>query len=282
MTIHVDPVRRNLKFHLPVNKVTRWNNNDLHLTQFFNTLSVFFPVGERFFIHSLRNYREQITDERLKAQISAFIGQEAFHGREHEEYNHALTAAGIPADRMEALVTDLLEQVKRLPKPLQLAATLSLEHLTALLGDILLREPKLLEGAEPHFKALWQWHALEETEHKAVAFDAYRHVMGDGPRAYAIRIFAFLLANTIFWSLFYPFYVRSLAASGGLWNLRGWVSILNYQFGWPGALRRLVPGWLDFFRPDFHPWMHDNRALLSRLDELAQEAAKFAPAAQSA
>ncbi len=271
MGIQINPVRRNWKFGLPKDQITRWNQGNLHLTQFFNTLSLFFPVGERFFIHTLRHYRDQISDERLQAQIAAFIAQEAFHGREHDEHNAAMREAGLPAARMEQVITQVLEWAKRLPPSAQLAGTVSLEHLTALLGDILLREPRLLENAEPHFKALWQWHALEETEHKAVAFDTYCQVVGTGPKAYALRVGIFLFANSVFWSLFYPFYFQTVKASGGHRDIRGWIDVFRTQFVDPGALRRILPGWLDFFRPDFHPWQHDNRHLLARLDSLLQE-----------
>lgn len=275
MSIKVNPVRRNLRFNLPQESTTRWNAAGLHVTQFFNTLSIFFPVGERFFIQSLRNYRDVIDDPALKEDVAAFIGQEAFHGREHDEYNEALEAAGLPAEHLENLVTRLLEQVKRLPKPFQLAATVSLEHLTAIMGDILLRDPRLLDDAEPHFQALWRWHALEETEHKAVSFDVYNKAVGRGAKAYLLRISAFVIANAIFWSLFYGFYYRMVKATGEHRSLRGWIQTFRYQWGNPGALRRLVPSWLEFFRPGFHPWDQDNRELLSLADTVVAAVNSF-------
>ena len=270
MTVKTTPVRRNFKFNLPPEQVTKWNPAGFHVTQFFNTLSIFFPVGERFFIHSLRQYRDIVEDPQLRDDVAGFIGQEAFHGREHDEYNAALTAAGLPADKLEAQVTQLLEAVKRLPKPLQLGATVALEHLTAIMGDILLREPELLANAEPHFQALWRWHALEETEHKAVSFEVFTRAFGSGPKAYLLRVGAFLLANAIFWSLFYPYYFRMVRAGGQHRDIKGWWRGFRYQWGTPGALRRIVPAWFDFFRPDFHPWMHDNRHFLDQIDELTQ------------
>ena len=104
MTSLIDPIRRNLKFGLPKDKALTWNPSGLHVVQFYNTLSIFFPAGERFFIQSVRNYREEITDEKLKAQVSAFIGQEGFHTREHEEYNDALAHAGMPIEQLDKLV----------------------------------------------------------------------------------------------------------------------------------------------------------------------------------
>ena len=277
MTIQVDPIRRNLKFGLPKGKVTSWNPAGLHITQFYNTLSIFFPAGERFFIQSVRNYRDRITDPHLKEQISAFIGQEGFHTREHEEYNAALVEAGLPVEQMDKLVVSLLEAVKKLPPSLQLAATVALEHLTAVLGDTLLRDADLLEGADPHYAAIWQWHAIEETEHKAVCFDAYEVVMGKGINAYAQRTLAFVLANVIFWSLYVPFLLQMVRKSGGLTDLKGWGRLVNFVAGKPGVLRRVLPEWLDFFRPGFHPWMHDNREYLAKAEALMAQVASFQP-----
>ena len=287
MSIQVDPIRRNLKFLLPHDKATSWNPGGLHITQFYNALSIFFPAGERFFIQSVRNYRDEITAPRLKEQISAFIGQEGFHTREHEDYNRALVEAGLPVETLDGIVVDVLETVKKLPKPLQLAATVALEHLTAVLGDTLLRDPELLAGCDPHFAAIWRWHAIEETEHKAVCFDAYEQLFGKGAPAYAQRALAFVIANVILWSLYVPFLLEMVRKSGGLADLRGWAKLGNFLLGKPGILRRVVPEWLDFFRPGFHPWMHDNREHLAEAEALMAEVARFheeaaAPAHQAA
>lgn len=271
MAIQVTPIRRNLKFSLPKDKVNRWNKGHLHISQFFNTLSIFFPAGERFFIDSLRHYRDQITDTTLKEQVSAFIGQEAFHTREHEEYNEAMREAGIPVDRMEQIVIEVLDRVRLLPPSLQLAATISLEHLTALMGHALLDNLGALGEADPHFKTLWQWHALEETEHKAVAYDAFNQVVGTGAKAYAQRLFAFTLANIIFWSLFYPFYYQAVKSTGGHRDLKGWLESFKFFFVNPGPLTRIIPEWLSFLKPGFHPWQHDNRHLLKELETFAEK-----------
>lgn len=281
MSIQVTPVRRNLKFGLPQSKALNWNADGLHVSQFFNTLSIFFPAGERFFIQSVRNYSQQLTDPLLKEQVSAFIGQEGFHTREHEAYNAALIAAGMPITEMDRIVVAILELAKKLPHSMQLAATVALEHLTAVLGDMLLRHPDLLKGADERYAAIWQWHAIEETEHKAVCFDAYEKVVGTGVSAYAQRTLAFVLANLIFWSVFLPFYVAMLNKSGGVAKLGGWLKLTNLLAGKPGILRRKIPDWLDFFRPGFHPWMHDNREFLAAAQALSAQVASFSPAASA-
>lgn len=269
MGIAILPTRRDLKFRLPAARITDWHRNGLHVTQFFNTLSLFFPVGERFFIDAVRRYRDEITDPALREAVTGFIGQEAMHGREHDELNDMLEAAGIPAKKQEEFVRALLELVaERTPRLVPLVATVALEHLTAILADILLRHPELIEGSEERFTALWRWHALEETEHKAVAFDVYTRVMGRTPSAYALRCFALVVSTSVFLALLYPFYVENVRRKGGLFDLRGWLGALNFQWGRPGGLRLAVKPWLDWFRPGFHPWDHDNREFLERLDEV--------------
>lgn len=267
----VMPIRRDLEFHLPADKMGRWHPAGPAHSLFMDTLSVFFPTGERFFINSLRPYRERLKDPELIKAVSAFIGQEGMHGREHMEYNAKLVGTGVPVDQQEALVDRLLDFSKaRLAPEYQLAVTVALEHLTAILGDVLLREPRLLEGAEPEFAALWRWHALEETEHKAVAFDVYTQTMGKGPRAYLIRTSALVLTTAVFWALVYPFWMQNLRARRQLGNWRSILTALRWQWVSPGGLRRTIPDWLDWFKPGFHPWDHDNREFLSQMDDLIQ------------
>ncbi|MBV8063779.1 MAG: metal-dependent hydrolase [Nevskia sp.] len=265
------PIRRDLRFKLPAERISDWNAGGHHVSQFFNTLSIFFPSGERFFIDSVRNYRERITDPELQKAVTAFIGQEAMHGREHIEYNDALVASGAPADAMERLVISLLNFAKKtLPRPEQLAVTIALEHFTAILADILLREPKLLEGAEPRFAALWRWHALEETEHKAVAYDVYQAVIGKGPGAYVRRCIALAALTVIFWSLVIPFHLIIMIKDGGLLDLKGWWNLVKFHWLKPGALRRIIPAYFDWYKPGFHPWQHDNRRYLAEIDRIAE------------
>lgn len=277
----MNPIRRDLSFNLPADKMTSWHPLGSHVAHFFNTLSIFFPVGERFFIDSVRYYRDKgvITDPELLEQVKAFIGQEAMHGREHEDYNQAYTEAGFEAAQMEAIVARLLNTLQKiLPPAHQLSATIALEHFTAILAHVLLDNPELIEGADEDFKAVWNWHALEETEHKAVAYDVYREAMKDKKiRGYLIRIFGMLGATVIFWALAYPFYIRNVYKDGGLLDLRGWWTSFKFQFIKPGGLRKIIPLYFGYYRPGFHPWDHDNRHFLAQIDELAQRyAAKAA------
>ena len=276
MKTEVMPVRRNLEFKLPESRIGDWHADGVHVSHFFNAMSLFFPDGERFFIDSVRAYRDEIHDPELKEAVRGFIGQEAMHGREHEEYNEALEKRGMPANRNSRMILGLLNFTRRIESRAgQLAITIALEHLTAILADSVLRDPRVLEGAEPRFAALWRWHALEETEHKAVAFDVYQATVGKGPLAYFRRCFALLMATLIFWVMVIPIHIDMVRREGKLFSLRGWWSAMKFLWVKPGALRRMIPDWLDFFKPGFHPWDHDNRRFLNGVDELVQEVESY-------
>ena len=194
------------------------------------------------------------------------------HGREHEELNELLENAGVPAVAQEKFVYALLKQVEKYsPKIFPLVATVALEHLTAILADSLLRNPETVEGSDERFVALWNWHALEETEHKAVAFDVYATVMANKPiRAYFLRTFGLVAATTIFLAIMYPYYIENVRRQGGLFNVKGWITSFQYQWGNPGTLRQAVKPWLDWFKPGFHPWDHDNRHFLDQIDQFLE------------
>src|SRR5699024_7840331 len=87
-SVTVMPVRRDVTFSLPPDRIHDWTGEGVHYTMLENTMSLVIPVGERFFIDSVRYYRDQIQDAGLKQAVKAFIGQEAMHGREHRSEEH--------------------------------------------------------------------------------------------------------------------------------------------------------------------------------------------------
>ena len=149
--------------------------------------SATFPRGEDFFVQSVRNYRDRITDPTLKRQVAGFIGQESVHGREHEEFNELLWSYGYPTLIVDKLVEWGLGLRAKLPgNKAKLAMTAALEHYTATFAAALLSDDharRYMPADE--VRQFWAWHALEESEHKAVAFDVYRAVGG----SHRLRVF---------------------------------------------------------------------------------------------
>ena len=155
-------------------------DGDLIASHFIAALSAVFPEGENFFIRSVKHYRDQITDPVLKDQVSGFIGQEVVHGREHRAFNDHLATYGYPTRRIDRMLRRTLEFRQRHVSPIaNLASTAALEHFTATLAELVMRDERTREQmGHDAVRDLFLWHALEESEHKAVAFDVYRSVGG--------------------------------------------------------------------------------------------------------
>ncbi len=267
------PVRRDLRFTLPVERACDWHGQGPYVTHFFNALSLLFPAGERYFIDSVRHYRDRIEDPELEKQVHGFIGQEAMHTREHVEYNATLDAAGLPASRLEQRIAKLLDYGRRtLPHSIRLAQTVALEHYTAMLAALVLDDDTRIAGSVPVYAQIWTWHALEETEHKAVSFDVWNAAINPGAKRYFMRTLTMLQVTLLFWVIVFSFHVRLLIADrrrGGHW--RGTWRLMRFLFGRRGVFPNIALEWLRFFKPSFHPWDHDNRAHLARIGAVVAE-----------
>lgn len=237
-----------------------WYANDPFLSLYWTMLSSLFPEGERFFVRSVRRYLERIADPALRRDVSGFIAQEAMHTKEHASINAAMSRLGVDAERIDRELRPILRGIERIITPrMALAATCALEHFTATIAEQLLREPEHREQGDPAVMGLWLWHALEESEHKAVAFDVYRHVGGHYPE----RVVVMVAATIIFLALTGYWHVRLVAREGKLFEIRKNLRGLAYLYGRRGLFARILPQYLAYYRPSFHPNDEDASALLS-------------------
>ena len=173
-----------------------------------------------------------------------------------------MTFAQIELDARSARKIALIKG--KLPPRGWLAATVCLEHFTAIMARDLLSDPSLTAGMHPSMRQLWTWHALEELEHKAVAFDVYKAIGGK----YSTRVKAMLFVSANFAIDTLRNLFALLRAEGKLWSPGLWWRGLGFLFGRsPGVFWRTLPGWIAFFRPGFHPWDDDDRALIARADQ---------------
>lgn len=250
---------RNLRFPIDERVPRHWHGGRRSVTAFLDGLSIFFPAGERFFVRSVLRFEKKISDPKLRADIRGFAGQEGMHNREHLRYNAWLQRLGYPADELDAKVERLLRRVdRRVPARWRLCATAALEHFTALMGHMLLGRPEILEAADPTMAALWRWHAAEENEHKNVAFDVYQAAGGNTPE----RAMIMVVTALIFWAKVLEHQVRMMQADGIATDVREWVALGKFLFVDPGGMLELVPGFLRWFSPSFHPSDLDADALV--------------------
>jgi predicted metal-dependent hydrolase len=230
----------------------QWNGGDAFRTAFFNALSMSFPVGEQFFIDSLRGGMKALPDEQRAAfqtEVQGFIGQEATHRRIHALFNAQLAQQG----HRNTWETRAVERIKRLdaiPDPRHaVAATAATEHLTAILAEHLLEHPQTLEGAEQRLVTMWLWHASEESEHRNVAFDLYGALGGTNLwRRRWMRLVTWHFTTDVMRQT-----IRNLWHDGELLRWRTWKSGASFLFGRHGIVRLTFGRWRDYFRDDFHP-----------------------------
>lgn len=268
------PVRR-MDFQFDDDIPTYWFGKDPFRTLLLTALSGTFPEGERFFVDAVRLFRDRIEDPALRQAVSGFIGQEAHHAKEHEAFNALMKRKGLPMPRIEAIVRQGLRYMReKLSPQRRLAMTCALEHFTAIMAELLLENPQLLEQMDPRVRALWIWHAIEESEHKAVAFDVYQETV----KSYWVRV-SQMAFNTLEFQFFITLhFTRLMRHAGHLGNIPMIAKGLYELYVNPGWFRKLIPAYLDYYRPDFHPWQRDNKATLAfwrrELEKLQKDMAK--------
>ena len=241
------------------------HDGDLILSHLAANLSALFPDGEDFFVRSVRHYRKGITDPEMKAQVAGFIGQEAMHGREHRMFNDRLAELGYPTKRIERFTKWGLGQRDKMAPPIaNLATTAALEHFTATLAELLLtsEEARDLFGHEA-VANLFFWHALEESEHKAVAFDLYQQVGGSEK----LRVWTMKFTRYAFVAGLAVQMVMSMAADRETYRKGKLRKSLKLFRSSPLASTDIWRQLKDYERPGFHPNDHDTTALVAEWRE---------------
>jgi uncharacterized protein len=239
-----------------------WHGGRVEATAIYNALSTTFPRGEAFFVESVRAFREG-TPPKLSEEIKAFTTQEAIHSREHEAFNKRAASAGYDLRKLEAQVEKRLAVTTGKPPIVSLAATMALEHFTAILAHQLLADPKHLEGADHETAELWRWHAVEEIEHKGVAYDCWLHATRGWSRfrrwKLKARVMLYVTRNFL---VDRTAGALELMKQDGIDGFQAWRLLLIYLWIRPGMFRKIAGAWSRFFLPGFHPWNEDDRHLL--------------------
>ncbi|MCA4815436.1 metal-dependent hydrolase [Acinetobacter towneri] len=253
---HAAPiVRSNLDFKLA--DVPRyWFAGDPFLTRMFDAMSLTFPDGERYFIQSVRLFRDQIQDPDLKQRVADFIRQEAQHGIAHDKMNQVMKDQGMPVDQFIQRLNKVFKfELKYRSPQYNIAMTAAAEHLTALMAETFYGEKDTLQDAHPYVRALFAWHAIEEMEHRDVAFDVMQQV-GNVPEV--TRKMALVLTTGLMFG-FTLYRANVMLRCDGFnrtqrlkMNVRG----LQWLFGKQGKLRKMQSQYRDWFKPDFHPSQH--------------------------
>ena len=223
-----------------------------------------------FFIEAVKAHRPTEgdgADPKLTAEIRAFVKQEINHTREHIAFNRLAEDHGYDIQAIDKRVEELLALTKGRPAIANLAVTMALEHFTAMIAAEFLANPKHFEISDLEVAAMWRWHAVEEIEHKGVAFDTWNHATRDWSawRRWRVRNLVMLIVTARFLKNRWIDTLMLLEQDG----ITGWKArwgLFKYLAVTPGIIRRLALPWLSYFKPGFHPWDHDDRALIGKYD----------------
>ena len=249
-----------------------WLNDDPVATAWHNALSATFPRGEAFFIESVKAHRDG-APPRLAEEIRAFVKQEINHTREHVAFNRAATEAGYDIAAIDRKVEEMLALIKGRPAILNLAATMALEHYTAMRAQQFLANPAHFAGAEQEAADMWRWHSIEEIEHKGVAYDTWLHATREWSRWKRWKVKSLLMVLVT--GRFFKNRIADtldLLAQDGLTGAKWKWKLAAYLLWKPGIVRQIFPAWLAYFLPGFHPWNHDDRALIGKHDSEFRDA----------
>jgi len=248
-----------------------WHGGRVEATAIYNALSTTFPKGEAFFVESVRAFRDG-APPRLAEEIKAFTTQEAIHSREHDAFNKRAARSGYDLTKLETRVEERLAITRGRPPIVSLAATMALEHFTAILAHQLLADPRHLEGADKETADLWRWHAVEEIEHKGVAYDTWLNATRYWPRSKRWKLKArLMLLVTRNFLVDRTSGALELMRQDGVTGLDAWRKLLWYLWVRPAMFRKIAGAWLRYFLPGFHPWNEDDRALLKDYPAIASD-----------
>jgi predicted metal-dependent hydrolase len=259
--VHVPP--RDIHFDVDAAKKGHWLGGDPVGTAVFNALSLTFPDGERLFIDAVRHYRGQVSGK-LAEDVKGFMAQEAIHSREHHHLNQLIDRERYPVAQIEQAIRDRVTFARSRGPMRMLIATIALEHFTAMMADAHARHQNLFDNADPGIERMWRWHAMEETEHKAVAYDVFMHVTRDWPpikrylrRTITMAMISYLFTRNI------THYASLLLEADGYSRKDALKAVKRYVWRDPALFTRNLKTYFAWYRPGFHPWDEDNRALVA-------------------
>lgn len=248
-------VRSNLDFKL--SEIPRyWFGGDPFLTRMFDALSLTFPDGERYFIQSVRLFRDQIKDPDLQKRVADFIRQEAQHGIAHDKMNNLMREQGMPVDQFIQRLNYMMNyDLKNRSPEYNIAVTAAAEHLTALMAETFYGQKDTLRNAHPFVRAMFAWHAIEEMEHRDVAFDVMKDVAKtpEWLRQYTLLITTLLMFG---FTIYRANVMLKHDGFSPMQRLQMNILGLSWFFGKKGTLTRMGKQYRDWFKKDFHPSQH--------------------------
>ncbi len=256
----IKPHRIQVSFDASLPK--HWFGDSAFLTHMLNTWTAIFPDAERYFVRWSKKALTQVSDPKIKKDIQGFIGQETMHATQHEKLWDLLRAQGYNLEpviwTVRQFAFDWLE--KALPDKANYALVAGLEHFTAMFGEIYFENTELVNQMHPEMRRLFEWHAAEEIEHKAVAYDQLLAI----DDSYALRTGIMNMALVGFYLITFGNTLYFMAQDRSLFKPKEWLTIFDVFFGKYDLARKSFFKFLEYYKPDFHPWDNQNYHLAQK------------------
>ena len=229
-----------------------WSRSSPDFSMFINALGLHVPYFERYLIKAMRMARERISDEALRRDVGAIIGQEAHHAKNFVAFNKVMSRRYPKVADLDRHARESFSRwAKQDDERTLVGFTAGYETFTFLAGLIVLDSyEQWMKHSDPVMKAIWVWHQVEEVEHGAVAFDVYKYLYEEHE---AFRKWMVLKAAIhIAWE-----------------TSKAFVHMANVEYGWRRPLRylaslgflgktlgRFMLKALPVFKANYHPKRH--------------------------
>ncbi|HRP69015.1 MAG TPA: metal-dependent hydrolase [Turneriella sp.] len=233
-----------------------WFGGNAFLTHLLNTFTAIFPDAERYFVRWSKKALSNVTDSKIKKDIQGFIGQETMHASQHEKLWAILRTQGYNLEPVLWIVQKFgfgwLENI--LSDKVNYAAVAGFEHFTAMFGEIYFENPHLMSKMHPEMRRLFEWHAAEEIEHKAVAFDQLQNIDDSYLLRTSVMNGAVLLLYFVAFGNTFYFMLQDRS----LFEPKEWANIYELFFGKHDFARKSFFKFIEYYKPNFHPWENQN------------------------
>jgi len=269
---------RHIRFNISKNHRRYWFNDDPVKTLHANTLTASIPYGEHFFVACVLPHIKSIKDKTFRKNAIHFAKQEMNHSKEHYRLFLKTVKPFYPKLKVKENLYQKVFQVVALlcGAKIRLAMVAAMEHFTAVTGELYIREPELLAGIDERIYLLWQWHFIEEVEHKAVAFDILKSVTNN----YFIRATGFFLAASFLMVGFTSAYWHMAIHDKLYKKFSFYKDSFTFFWGKKGLIRRLAWPYLRYLLPSFHPNQTSNpeftQVLIQNLQQMDKRLQEFA------
>ena len=222
---------------------------------FIAAFSMTMPYLEPYLIRMMLKAADQVDDEKLLEDMKRFSQQEGNHYRNHARLNNVIrgkfndTVAQELQQIEVEMKADYARFLKEKPLKFNLAYAEGFEAMTCAAALANTEEgPKDDGPISKGWAELMDWHALEEIEHRTVAFDVYNHVVG----SYPYRLIQGLKSQYHYLNYIHRFYRVMLKAEGyrmypyiPFFLLAGGLRYLNTLFPWYNPANYKIPDSLN-------------------------------------